>query len=254
MNRFAGVRKFKQLRSEPNVRNSVKNTAFTLAEVLITLGIIGVVAAVTMPTLVQNYRKHVVETKLKRFYSISNQAIQRAEIDYGDKSLWETPENGWLTDENGNTDYSKSKYESWFYKYIAPYYKNAIIKKVSDNDGRFFVIYFPDGSVAQYSPMSIYYFVDAKNYNFILPEHGIYQYNKNDVGTKIFTFHFAPNSTYYRNKGIEPYKWNWDGSESMLRNNNTIGCKKDVSKERAFCTALIQLNGWKIPKDYPIRF
>ena len=30
--------------------------AFTLAEILITLGIIGVVAAMTIPTLVANYR------------------------------------------------------------------------------------------------------------------------------------------------------------------------------------------------------
>lgn len=31
--------------------------AFTLAEVLITLGVIGVVAAMTMPVLIQNYQK-----------------------------------------------------------------------------------------------------------------------------------------------------------------------------------------------------
>lgn len=30
---------------------------FTLAEVLITLGIVGVVAALTIPTIVQNYKK-----------------------------------------------------------------------------------------------------------------------------------------------------------------------------------------------------
>ena len=34
-----------------------KHQAFTLAEVLITLGIIGVVAAITIPLLVNNYRK-----------------------------------------------------------------------------------------------------------------------------------------------------------------------------------------------------
>lgn len=31
--------------------------AFTLAEILITLGIIGVVAAMTMPVLIENYKK-----------------------------------------------------------------------------------------------------------------------------------------------------------------------------------------------------
>ncbi len=40
--------------------------AFTLAEVLITLGIIGVVAALTIPTLVANYQKKALVTQLKR--------------------------------------------------------------------------------------------------------------------------------------------------------------------------------------------
>lgn len=38
---------------------------FTLAEVLITLGIIGVVAAMTMPSLIQNYRKKEATTRIK---------------------------------------------------------------------------------------------------------------------------------------------------------------------------------------------
>lgn len=48
------------------------NPAFTLAEVLITLGIIGVVAALTIPVLTQNYKKRVVETRLQKFYSTIN--------------------------------------------------------------------------------------------------------------------------------------------------------------------------------------
>lgn len=43
--------------------------AFTLAEVLITLGIIGVVAALTIPTLMSNHRANVTMQKLKKFYS-----------------------------------------------------------------------------------------------------------------------------------------------------------------------------------------
>ena len=46
-----------------------KFKAFTLAEVLITIGIIGIVAALTLPTLIGNYRKSVVENKLKSTYS-----------------------------------------------------------------------------------------------------------------------------------------------------------------------------------------
>ena len=46
---------------------------FTLAEVLITLGIIGVVAAMTIPTLMSTFAKQRTETQLKAFYSRINQ-------------------------------------------------------------------------------------------------------------------------------------------------------------------------------------
>ena len=47
----------------------MKKRAFTLSEVLITLGIIGLIAALTIPNLMGAYRKRVVETRLKKFYS-----------------------------------------------------------------------------------------------------------------------------------------------------------------------------------------
>ena len=63
--------------------------AFTLAEVLITLGIIGVVAAITMPTLIANYKNKVLLNQAKNSYSILSNAMQmvktRNNLDsYGD--------------------------------------------------------------------------------------------------------------------------------------------------------------------------
>lgn len=50
-----------------NKQNHKKfKNAFTLAEVLITLGIIGVVAAMTLPTLIANYQKQVYANGLKK--------------------------------------------------------------------------------------------------------------------------------------------------------------------------------------------
>ena len=46
-------------------------TAFTLAEVLITLGIIGIVAAMTMPSLIQNYQEKATVTRVKKEKTIS---------------------------------------------------------------------------------------------------------------------------------------------------------------------------------------
>lgn len=62
--------------------------AFTLAEVLITLGIIGVVAALTLPNLIEKHKEKVLITELKAAYSILNQAVQHAANDYGEVDTW----------------------------------------------------------------------------------------------------------------------------------------------------------------------
>ena len=46
--------------------NRAGELGFTLAEVLITLGIIGIVAALTIPQLISNYQKKVVPIRLKK--------------------------------------------------------------------------------------------------------------------------------------------------------------------------------------------
>ena len=55
----------------------MKNRGFTLAEVLITLGIIGVVAAITLPVLIAKYKETVTVAKVKETYSIIAQASRR---------------------------------------------------------------------------------------------------------------------------------------------------------------------------------
>jgi prepilin-type N-terminal cleavage/methylation domain-containing protein len=56
---------------------------FTLAEVLITLGIIGVIAAITIPNLISQYKKEAQVTALKKFYSEFSQVLQRTKTDTG---------------------------------------------------------------------------------------------------------------------------------------------------------------------------
>ena len=74
--------------SQVDTSAAIRRCAFTLAEVLITLGIIGIVAAMTLPSLIYNHNKKVVEARLQKFYSSMNQAIARAEVDYGARDLW----------------------------------------------------------------------------------------------------------------------------------------------------------------------
>lgn len=58
-------------------RDFRKQVAFTLAEVLITLGIIGVVAAITIPSLIANYQKKVWVTQLKKDVNIAQNSIKK---------------------------------------------------------------------------------------------------------------------------------------------------------------------------------
>ena len=74
---------------------SSKKAAFTLAEVLITLGIIGVVAAMTIPTLISNYQEKELVTRAKKALAQVNNAVNlaRAENGYGDNSVLFNPNN-----------------------------------------------------------------------------------------------------------------------------------------------------------------
>ena len=58
-----------------------KKFGFTLAEVLITLGIIGVVAAITIPNLMTEIKAKKLKTQFTKSYSVVQQAIRLMEAD-----------------------------------------------------------------------------------------------------------------------------------------------------------------------------
>ncbi len=57
-----------------------KNIAFTLAEVLITLGVIGVIASMTIPTLINNTNENEFNAGLKKAYSTFSQAMLQLKV------------------------------------------------------------------------------------------------------------------------------------------------------------------------------
>lgn len=65
-----------------------KFTAFTLSEVLITLGIIGIVAAMVIPVLSVNIQGKQTAVKLKATHSVLVRAMHMAEEEYGEIEAW----------------------------------------------------------------------------------------------------------------------------------------------------------------------
>lgn len=88
--------------------NSNHKPAFTLAEVLITLSIIGVVAAITIPTLIGSYQKRVYITSLRKAYNETTQAITRTMSDKQVESFAETGINSKDTAQTWVTTYFKT--------------------------------------------------------------------------------------------------------------------------------------------------
>lgn len=81
---------------------SFGKAAFTLSEVLITLGIIGVVSALTLPSLVKNHQRQVFVTQLQKVVTELSQAAEKAISDNNAVSLAETRFRSSRADAAGN--------------------------------------------------------------------------------------------------------------------------------------------------------
>jgi len=75
-------------RSNTHVAGPASRFGFTLAEVLITLGIIGVVCAITLPSLISEHREKVTVTRLNSLYSLLSQGFESMVNDYGEISFF----------------------------------------------------------------------------------------------------------------------------------------------------------------------
>ena len=206
----------------------VRRYAFTLAEVLVTLGVIGVVAALTMPALISNHRKSVVENKLKKFYSSMSQAVISSEAAVG------ASPNEWDT---FSSAYNGPEMEAWFNKYLKNYLQVLDVQRkgsyvyVALSDGTGFVIFNHFKTV---NGIHVYFCTDYKKCG-----------DKPD-GKNIFTFMFYQKgfSTYGQGSSIT--------REQLLNPALDCSCATNQSYPH-YCSNLIQREGWKIPDDYPFR-
>ena len=226
---------------------------FTLAEVLITLGIIGVVAALTIPSLIQTHKRVEVAAKLKQIYSLMNQAILISEKDNGDKEYWDYC--NW-----GNSECTKNFFE----KYLLPYIKYTKYTFFESYGGTNIAIYFANGSILTakmtINGIDFFFITNGKYFNSDTfteqDDDGNYLAQRKGTGSSIFPFGIYINNTtntrYHYKKGFEPYMIALGNyNEDELKNNLQYGCY--TSSQPNYCTALIQYNGWTFPKDYPYK-
>lgn len=217
-----------------------RKSAFTLAEILITLGIIGIVAAMTIPTLMTKYAKQRTETQLKSFYSRINQTLKMSAAENGDiDGLIE------------RKAYSYDEQVEFLKQYIFPYMKHLGYKDCTISQTAVCITLI-DGGLMRFSIDNnggdIDYWTDAKKFS-----DG--QQSKNiNKPRYYFSFQFAK----YKNSSdkvvqsadfVEPYVFEWDGTKEGLKK-DTWACVKGCTN-CGYCTKMIQMNDWKIPDDYP---
>ncbi|MDR1168393.1 MAG: type II secretion system GspH family protein [Heliobacteriaceae bacterium] len=220
----------------------MKKYGFTLAEVLITLAVIGVVAALTMPALVSNYRKNVVVTRMKKFYSVFSQAFKLLEAQEGDLENIPVPE----------IDHNSDSLRDWWSTYLAKYVQG----EYPDSKNGWFLIKLNDGSgagIKSYSQMrngklgmQVVFCVD---YNKCLKD----DFNTTATsggstdGRNSFTFVINPDGKFTH--AAE------NRTRSELLNDNQYGCSVSTGNHaHRFCSALIMHDGWQISDDYPVKF
>lgn len=219
---------------------NLKSNGFTLAEALITLGIIGIVAAITLPTLISAYNKKITETRLAKFYSTFNQAIKLSVAENGDVDTWNEY---WQALDSSNPSEVKNGFDT----YLRPYMQISYTKKVQYKGADEILYVLPDGSAFAY----LWYIRDI---TFFPKDAEKCIASNKPIGTCSFMFIFYPLEDvkkwkYHYNRGIEPYLFDWDGNKEHLKSGSQYSCKTNGY----YCTALIKSNGWKIPKDYPLK-
>lgn len=268
-------------------------SAFTLAEVLITLGIIGIVAALTIPNLVHIYKKKLIETRLEKAISAVTELVRIVDNNEGIINWRYTNQGNILTEMWQEQD----RYMQIYLKYLS---KNTrLCNEKNAEDKRECFVYstnangtetsrFPrnnDGSVRKILlPDGIGFYIVFPGYNSML--NGGIKPNDSIIGDIYIDLNISKNKMY---NGIDFFMFKLVKTSQNTLNitsiNNTSNawvpylphCGTDINDKdgnslnaiqlcenpsldnwmgypQLFCSAIIECHNWKVPDDYPIKF
>lgn len=220
--------------------------AFTLAEVLITLGIIGVVAAMTIPTLINNYQKQETVSRLQKIYSIISSAVKMSELQNGSSTTWDSP----------TIDNDLTQSTDWWNKYFIPYANLSVIKTCTTANSS--ECWPSDSKWLDGASNSTTYFLDwvladgiTMNFRPLNSQYGGIMVDINGLkkpnimGRDEFYIIVSYKAGYvsFVGRGL---------ARTSLLTGASSACNSDLGTNKGlYCGALIQADGWQIKDDYP---
>ena len=241
---------------------------FTMAEVLIILGIIGIIAAMTFPSLVAKHQKYITAISLKRTYNILQQAINRSVADHGEVGEWD------LAGIRGYANISNTQrqelLEQFVSIYIVPYFsklrdveftkfKNLGYEQILGIDGSPTPTMFDiggeyliltDGTIigitidntgnqgTEENPIYV-----TTNLAFYVDING--KKNPNTIGKDIFVFILITDPEITSNR-FRLYGCGYGSNRTTILEL----CRSSEGGGR-YCGCLMMMDGWEIRDDYP---
>lgn len=224
--------------------------AFTLAEILITLGIISIIAAMTLPQIIINYQKKEAIARLKKNYTIIQQAIKMSENDNEAVQYWDTSLTG----------------HDFYERYIKKYFIHPIeissteltqrVKRKNLNGTNYAGTTYlrtsathvltNDGSLVTFNLNSS----NDKGLWVGIDINGLAK--PNTVGKDTFLFFFDSKSGLRPlGENNSPRSWKCENCtrDKLITPNNINACSRNNTGY--WCAALIMYDLWEIKKDYP---
>ncbi len=214
---------------------------FTLAEVLITLGIIGIMASLTLPAVIGHYKKVETASRLKKFYSSIQQAIVMSEAVNGEVSSWIKPASSSDYDMQGKVS------KEFFLKYLAPYFKyveiidgRSIIQEDGTKSGTETRIFLADGSSFSLNNGGCMDVIFDSNGNKL----------PNTFAKDQFTFYFCFAENEKLNRCGSSKKTFCTAKNGVLTRDEALNKCKRIPY---YCTGLLEYDNWEFKDDYPYK-